>query len=165
MKLDTVGALNITAAAAGSCAFDSGEFLAAVKDAIEQRNSENAFVSQENGTAQVSEKSSHSEKDEYLQTIFEQIEKHRRCRFLKEKHPEHPTAEELKEVAKARARRKARLDAYFHTLEKVCIKRKLVEQENAKRVCCKKYRSVTELGLIAKSRQLTTPPKNPDYFF
>lgn len=78
--------------------------------------------------------------------------------------PEHPTAEELKEVARARARKKARLDAYFHLLEKVCIKRKLIEQENAKRG--RRYRcSVTKLDLIAESRRITEPPKNPDYYF
>ena len=80
--------------------------------------------------------------------------------------PEHPTAEELKEVAKARARRKARLDAYFHLLERVAIKRKLIEQENAKRLRNKKYRySVSGLDIEARTHQITTPPMNPDYFF
>ncbi|MCH5205273.1 MAG: hypothetical protein J1F03_11030 [Oscillospiraceae bacterium] len=83
----------------------------------------------------------------------------------KKKENEHPTAEELKEVAKARARRQARLAMYFQRLEKVCIKRKLIEQENAKRTSRKKYRSVTELGVIADGQQLAVPPKNPDYFF
>ena len=80
--------------------------------------------------------------------------------------PEHPTAEELKEVAKARARRKARLDAYFHLLERVSIKRKLIEQENAKRLLNKRYRrSVSNLDIEARARQITDPPKNPNYFF
>ena len=80
--------------------------------------------------------------------------------------PEHPTAEELKEVAKARARRKAKLDAYFHLLERVAIKRKLIEQENAKRLLNKKFRfSVSGLDMMARARQITTPPANPDYFF
>ena len=77
-----------------------------------------------------------------------------------------PTAEELKEVARARARKKARLDAYFHLLERVSIKRKLVEQENAKRFLNKKYRlSATRLDIAARARQITEPPMNPDYFF
>ena len=79
---------------------------------------------------------------------------------------EHPTAEELKEVAKARARRKARLDAYFHLLERLSLKRKLIEQENAKRAVNKKYRcSLSRINCIVRSRQLTDPPKNPDYYF
>lgn len=78
----------------------------------------------------------------------------------------HPTAEELKAVARARARKKARLDAYFHLLERVSIKRKLVEQENAKRFLNKKYRlSATRLDITARARQITAPPMNPDYFF
>lgn len=75
------------------------------------------------------------------------------------------TAEELKAVAKARARKKARLDAYFHLLERVSIKRKLIEQENAK-ASNKKYRcSVTRLDIIARNRQITSPPLNPEYYF
>lgn len=79
--------------------------------------------------------------------------------------PEHPTAEELKEVAKARARRKARLDAYFHLLERTAIRRKLIEQENAKRLLNKKYRrSVSGLDIETRARQNTAPPKSPGYF-
>lgn len=79
---------------------------------------------------------------------------------------EHPTAEELKEVAKARARKKARLDAYFQLLERVSIKRKLIEQENAKRLVNKKYRfSVSCLDITARSRGITPPPLDPDYFY
>lgn len=86
--------------------------------------------------------------------------------FRSEREERHPTAEELKEVAKARARKKARLDAYFHLLERVSIKRKLIEQENAKRLVNKKYRlSVSGLDITARSRQITDPPMNPDYFF
>ena len=82
------------------------------------------------------------------------------------KRDEHPTAEELKEVAKARARRQARLDAYFHLLERVSIKRKLIEQENAKRLLNKKYKfSVSGLDILARSQQITAPPANPEYFF
>ena len=81
------------------------------------------------------------------------------------KREKHPTAEELKEVAKARARRKARLDAYFHRLERSAIKRKLIEQENAKRLINKKYRrSVSALDIEARARQITAPPMNPNYF-
>lgn len=78
---------------------------------------------------------------------------------VKDDRPSHPTAEELREVAKARARKKARLDAYFHLLEKICIKRKLIEQENAKNRG-KKYRiSATLLNRLAESRRLTSPPE------
>lgn len=77
-----------------------------------------------------------------------------------------PTAEELKAVARARARKKARLDAYFHLLERVSIKRKLIEQENAKRFLNKKYRfSATTLDSTARARQITVPPMNPDFYF
>lgn len=77
-----------------------------------------------------------------------------------------PTAEELKAVARARARKKARLDAYFHLLERVSIKRKLIEQENARRFLNKKYRfSSTSLDTTARARQITSPPLNPDYYF
>lgn len=72
--------------------------------------------------------------------------------------PTHPTKEELREAAKARARKKARLDAYFHRLEKVCIKRKLVEIENAGRKS-KKYRlPITLLDRLAESQRITSPP-------
>ena len=86
--------------------------------------------------------------------------------FYSKNEERHPTAEELKAVAKARARRKARLDAYFHLLERNSIKRKLIEQENAKRLLNKKFRfSVSGLDITARSRQLTPPPLDPDYFF
>ena len=68
-----------------------------------------------------------------------------------------PTQEELRAVARARARKKARLDAYFHLLEKVCIKRKVVENENAKRKGNKVYCFTTLLDRIAESRDLVPP--------
>lgn len=84
--------------------------------------------------------------------------------FKKENDKTRLTAEEVKAAAKARARKKARLDAYFHLLERVSIKRKLIEQENARAV--KKYRcSVTRLDIIARNRQITSPPLNPDYYY
>ncbi len=84
--------------------------------------------------------------------------------FKKERSETHPTAEELKAVAKARARKKARLDAYFHLLERISIKRKIIEQENAK--AGKKYRcSGTQLDILARSRQITSPPLNPEYYY
>ncbi len=81
------------------------------------------------------------------------------CRYsTKDDTPTHPTKEELREAAKARARKKARLDAYFHRLEKVCIKRKLVEIENAGRKS-KKYRlPITLLDRLAESQRITSPP-------
>lgn len=82
-----------------------------------------------------------------------------RYNFSEKKEPEHPTAEELRDFARARARKKARLDAYFHLLERVSIKRKLIEQENAMRFFNKKYRrSASLLDAAARSRQITSPP-------
>lgn len=81
-----------------------------------------------------------------------------------DKNKDYPTAEELKELAKARARKKARLDAYFKLVERISIKRKLIEQENAKRAVNKKYRySVAKIDLIAKSI-LQKPSKEPEYY-
>lgn len=88
-----------------------------------------------------------------------------RYTFDKERAETHPTAEELKAVARARARKKARLDAYFHLLERTSIKRKLIEQENARRFFKKKYRiSATQLDSTARARQITPPPLDPSYF-
>lgn len=81
-----------------------------------------------------------------------------------DKNKDYPTAEELKELARARARKKARLDAYFKLVERISIKRKLIEQENAKRAVNKKYRySVAKIDLIAKSI-LQKPSKEPEYY-
>ena len=73
--------------------------------------------------------------------------------------------EELKEVAKARLRRKARLDAYFKIVTQISMKRKLIEQENVKRPRNKRYRSdITKLDSIVKS--ILQQPRNtlPYYF-
>ncbi|MBD5128532.1 MAG: hypothetical protein HDT43_01185 [Ruminococcaceae bacterium] len=81
-----------------------------------------------------------------------------------DKNKDYPTAEQLKELAKARARKKARLDAYFKLVERISIKRKLIEQENAKRAVNKKYRySVGQIDLLAKSI-LQKPTKEPQYY-
>lgn len=81
-----------------------------------------------------------------------------------DKNKDYPTAEQLKEIAKARARKKARLDAYFKLVERISVKRKLVEQENLKRGRNKRYRySVAQLDIIAKSI-LQKPSKEPEYF-
>lgn len=48
--------------------------------------------------------------------------------------------EERKEVERARLRRKAKLDAYFKLLNQMSMKRKLIEQENLKRLQNKRYR-------------------------
>ena len=81
-----------------------------------------------------------------------------------DKNKDYPTAEQLKELAKARARKKARLDAYFKLVERISIKRKLIEQDNAKRAVNKKYRySVAKIDLIAKSI-LQKPSKEPVYY-
>ena len=71
----------------------------------------------------------------------------------------------IKEAAKARLRRKARLDAYFKIVQQISIKRKLIEQENAKRPRGKRYRSSgTKLESIAKSI-LQQPSKTLPYYF
>lgn len=81
-----------------------------------------------------------------------------------DKSKDYPTAEELKALAKARARKKARLDAYFRLVERISIKRKLVEQENIKRGANKKYRcSPLKIDMIAKSI-LQKPSKEPEYY-
>ena len=65
--------------------------------------------------------------------------------------------ESIKEAAKARLRKKARLDDYFKLVQKMSIKRKLIEQENAKRPRGKLYRSSgTKLESIAKSILMRT---------
>lgn len=81
-----------------------------------------------------------------------------------DKRKDQKTAEELKEVAKARARKKAKLEAYFKLVERISVKRKLVEQENLKRGINKKYRySVMQLETIAKSI-CQKPVKEPAYY-
>ena len=81
-----------------------------------------------------------------------------------DKPKDYPTAEELKALAKARARKKARLDAYFKLVERISVKRKLIEQENIKRGANKKYRySPAKIDMIAKSI-LQKPSKEPEYY-
>ena len=73
--------------------------------------------------------------------------------------------EDAKEVAKARLRRKARLDAYFKIVQQVSMKRKLVEQENIKRPRNKRYRSdIVRLDSIVKSI-LQQPNNTLPYYF
>lgn len=48
--------------------------------------------------------------------------------------------EERKEVERARLRKKARLDAYFKLLNQAAMRRKLIEEENLKRLRNKRYR-------------------------
>ena len=81
-----------------------------------------------------------------------------------DKRKDYPTAEELKALARARARKKARLDAYFKLVERISVKRKLIEQENIKRGANKKYRySPAKIDMIAKSI-LQKPSKEPEYY-
>lgn len=81
-----------------------------------------------------------------------------------DKNKDYPTSEQLKELAKARARKKARLDAYFKLVERISVKRKLVEQENLKRAANKKYRySPDHIDMLAKSI-LQKPSKTPEYY-
>lgn len=81
-----------------------------------------------------------------------------------DKNKDYPTSEQLKELAKARARKKARLDAYFKLVERLSVKRKLIEQENSKRAFNKKYRySTAKIDLIARSI-LQKPTKEPEYY-
>lgn len=61
-------------------------------------------------------------------------------------------AESLKDAVKARLRRQARLEAYFKIVKRNAIKRKLIEQENAKRPRGKRYRAnVAKLNSVAVS--------------
>lgn len=70
----------------------------------------------------------------------------------REKELEELEAENLKEAIKARLRKKARVDAYFKIVERSAIKRKLIEQENAKRVRNKRYRTnLSRLNGVAQS--------------
>ena len=73
--------------------------------------------------------------------------------------------EELKEVAKSRLRRKARLDAYFKIVQQISVKRKLIEQENVRRPRGKRYRS-DPAKLDSMVRSILQQPKNtlPYYF-
>ncbi|MCM1165212.1 MAG: hypothetical protein NC299_06440 [Lachnospiraceae bacterium] len=81
-----------------------------------------------------------------------------------DKNNDYPTSEQLKELAKARARKKARLDAYFKLVERLSVKRKLIEQENSKHAFNKKYRySTAKIDLIARSI-LQKPAKEPEYY-
>lgn len=70
----------------------------------------------------------------------------------REKELEELEAENLKEAIKARLRKKARVDAYFKIVERSAIKRKLIEQENAKRARNKRYRTnLSKLNGVAQS--------------
>lgn len=61
-------------------------------------------------------------------------------------------AEALKDAIKARLRRLAKKEAYFRIVERNAVKRKLVEQENAKRPRGKSYRYDTaKLNSVALS--------------
>ena len=73
--------------------------------------------------------------------------------------------EELKEVAKSRLRRKARLDAYFKIVQQISVKRKLIEQENVRRPRGKRYRS-DPAKLDSLVRSIIQQPKNTfSYYF
>ncbi len=73
-------------------------------------------------------------------------------RGKREKELEELEAESIKEAIKARLRKKARVDAYFKIVERGAVKRKLIEQENAKRPRGKRYRySVSKLNSVAQS--------------
>lgn len=72
-------------------------------------------------------------------------------------------AENLKAAIKARLRKKARLDAYFKIVERGAIKRKLIEQENAKRARNKRYRTnISRLNSVAQSVAGGNPPTAAD---
>lgn len=82
-----------------------------------------------------------------------------------DKRAEQREYDSVKEAAKARLRKKARLDAYFKIVQQISIKRKLIEQENAKRPRGKRYRSSgTKLESVAKSI-LQQPNKTLPYYF
>lgn len=70
----------------------------------------------------------------------------------KAKKAEELEAEALKDAIKARLRRQAKLEAYFKIVQRNAIKRKLIEQENAKRPRGKSYRTnVAKLNSVAVS--------------
>lgn len=72
-------------------------------------------------------------------------------------------AESIKEAIKARLRKKARIDAYFKIVERGAIKRKLIEQENAKRPRGKRYRTnVAKLNSVAQSMVGANPTTAAD---
>lgn len=77
----------------------------------------------------------------------------------REKELQELEARARKEMIKARLRKKARLDAYFKIVERNAIKRKLIEQENAKRPRGRRYRCNTaKLNSIAASLVGGTQP-------
>lgn len=81
----------------------------------------------------------------------------------REKKLEELEAESIKEAIKARLRKKARLDAYFKVVERAAVKRKLIEQENAKRPRDRRYRcNVAKLNSIAQSILGKTPSTAAD---
>lgn len=81
----------------------------------------------------------------------------------REKELEELEAENLKAAIKARLRKKARLDAYFKIVERGAIKRKLIEQENAKRARNKRYRTnISRLNSVAQSVAGGNPPTAAD---
>lgn len=81
------------------------------------------------------------------------------------KRAEQREAENIKDAAKARLRKKARLEAYFKIVKQNSIKRKLIEQENIKRPRGKRYRSGgTQLDSIAKSI-LQQPNRTFSFYF
>ncbi len=71
-------------------------------------------------------------------------------------------AEERKEALKARLRKKARVEAYFKIVKRNAIKRKLIEQENAKRPRKRYGISVSKLDGMARSI-LQLPMRTPDF--
>lgn len=174
MNFEIISTFGASKSAEQSRVFDNGEFSELLWSDIARRRSESVVIVSPKFEQTASENPALCEE---IRQKIAQLSQNRDNIIIvdrngditnystKKEKNEHPTAEELKEVAKARARRQARLAEYFQRLEKVCIKRKIIEQENAKRTRRKKYRSVTELGVIADSQQLAPAPKNPDYFF
>lgn len=71
-------------------------------------------------------------------------------------------AEERKEALKARLRKKARVDAYVKIVKQNALKRKLIEQENAKRPRKRYGISVSKLDSMARSI-LQLPTRTPDF--
>lgn len=146
-------------------------FRQAVEDAIAERNSAcNSIYSAQNGFVAISPKYEEKllQNPELAEDISEKINGMGACRdsiiivdrrgeitqysAKNDKRDLEREIADAKEAAKARLRRKARLDAYFSTLERIMIKRKLVEQENAKRFTGKKFRTYgTMLEAIASS--------------
>lgn len=88
-----------------------------------------------------------------------EIKQYRTQTDEKAKKAEELEAKALKDAIKARLRRQAKIEAYFKIVERNAIKRKLIEQENAKRPRDRRYRyNSAKLNSVAMSLAGGTVP-------